>query len=122
MDSDSFENWQLCWEVNTLFHRGTYDSDWFKCLWCKRVAKVEVPTSTWSQFALAAASCSAAHIPNYSSAEGIQNGVCPECEVDLVEKITKRRQICWEDGCKRYMLVKSSVIQNAFEATLTIKK
>jgi hypothetical protein len=111
MESESFDNWKLCWDINTLFHLARYSGGSYKCLWCKKTRDVEVPGSSWSWFLLIASYCPAKHVQDDSGERDIQPGVCPECEVDLVQRITERRQQCNVDGCRRYICVDEGVVQ-----------
>ena len=49
-------------------------------------------------------------IPGYS--RGAAVGVCPACEIDLVQNIAERKQVCLNDGHRRLvMAVKYTVKQ-----------
>ncbi|KAH8702866.1 hypothetical protein GQ44DRAFT_778387 [Phaeosphaeriaceae sp. PMI808] len=101
MATDDFEVWKICWEVNMLFHtpnlRGRY-----KCVFCKKEEESDRPSG--SDFALVAARCDANHDPG-AFEEGRRIGVCPLCEVDLLQNIAERKQVCFKDGCRRLMTV-----------------
>ena len=100
MATDDFEVWKICWEVNLLFHTTILCSA-YKCIFCK---KNEASNRTMgSDFALVAARCSANHDPRVFEGSS-RIGVCPACEIDLVQNIAERKQVCFKDGCRRLMM------------------
>lgn len=111
MEPESFDNWKLCWDINTLFHLGTYSSAIYNCLWCKKTKVAETVGSSWSKFLPLASSCSAKHTHENSGEVWKQPGVCPECEIDLVQKIAERRQRCNVGGCRAFMIVDEDVVR-----------
>lgn len=61
-----------------------------------------------SDFGLVAAQCSAKHQPLIGEKFA---GVCAECDVDLVQKISEKRQLCFQEDCKRFMLVDENAVK-----------
>lgn len=105
-NDDSFENWQTCWEVNVLFHTDFRVNQPYTCIWCKK--DQDGTEHMRSDFSLVAAQCSAKHLPLIGA---WFSGVCAECDVDLVQKISERRQRCFQEGCKRFMLVDEKAVK-----------
>ena len=107
MATDDFEVWKIYWEVN-LFHTmilcGAY-----KCILCK---KNQVSNRTISSdFAPVVARCSANRDPRVFEGSS-RIGVCPACEIDLVQDIAEGKQVCLYDGRRRLaMAVKYTMKQ-----------
>jgi hypothetical protein len=107
-NSDGAEDWKIYWKVNVLFHTSFLAKGKFKCMWCD---KEEISTSLMrSDFALSAVKCSGGHVPDFDPDSML--GVCVDCDVELVQRVTERRQQCFAKGCRRSALVqKESVIR-----------
>ncbi len=116
--TDYTEDWKIYWKINLLFHTKFLAKGKFKCMWCD---KEEISTSLLrSDFALSAVQCSAGHVPGFDPENMI--GVCFDCDVELVQRVTERRQECFQKGCRRYALIqKEHVIQRLGKTPLVEK-
>ena len=117
MATDDFEVWKIYWEVN-LFHTmilcGAY-----KCILCK---KNQVSNRTISSdFVPVVARCSANRDPRVFEGSS-RIGVCPACEIDLVQNIAERKQVCFKDGCRRLMMAVECTIKQRLRQKEIVEK
>jgi hypothetical protein len=106
MADDDFENWKLCFNINLTFQVLTKAGTW-GCLGCNSVNTSPDP-SYRSNFPIIAASCPAGH-NSRMNIEAV--GACPSCDQDLVLKISTRKQECFQEGCRRLLVVKEEVVK-----------
>ncbi len=117
-DSTDTENWQIYWKINVRFHTAFLAKGWFRCMWC---GKEEISTSLMrSDFGRSATKCAAGHRVAFDPEQIIS--VCFDCDVELVHRVTERRQQCFEKGCCRYAIVdKDSVTRRLGKTPLAEK-
>lgn len=107
-DDEEFETWKLCHEINIRSHIRCADRDLGsstsnQCMWCGNMEPLE--RTLIPDFA-SVASCLAGHDPKVDFFGWVTKiSTCSECEVDLVQHITERKQECFFEGCRRMMLV-----------------
>jgi hypothetical protein len=94
-----------------LFHDFSASLRDTTCLWCKKAQKGGEGLS--SMFALLAAECSAKHCGGRIWDRAVST--CEECDVELVHRITERKQLCYQDDCHRYMLVNVEEVRRRIE-------
>ncbi|KAJ9602751.1 E3 ubiquitin-protein ligase rnf14 [Cladophialophora chaetospira] len=114
-DNEHLGDWKIYWKINVLFHATSLAKAELKCMWCD---KEEISTSLMrSDFALSAVKCSAGHVPAVGADSMI--GVCVDCDAELIQRVTERRQQCFQKGCRRYALVqKENVIRRLGQTKL----
>ncbi|KAF2674108.1 hypothetical protein BT63DRAFT_435271 [Microthyrium microscopicum] len=103
-EEEAFENWKICHKVNIQFHQKqeVLDQETSKksrCIWCKN--SEDMDGSLRSNFSSTVVQCLAEHKPTDPWA----TLTCPDCEVDLVQRISERKQECFAEGCRRLVQV-----------------
>ncbi|OCT45303.1 hypothetical protein CLCR_06285 [Cladophialophora carrionii] len=117
-DTDGTEDWKIYWRINLLFYTSFLAKGKFRCMWCD---KEEISTSLLrSDFALSAVTCSAGHVPNLDPDNML--GVCFDCDAELVQRITERRQQCFEKGCRRSALVQKANVVRRLGKTAIVER
>lgn len=117
-NSEETENWKIYWKTNVRFHTAFLAKGKVRCVWCN---KEEISTSLMrSDFALSAAKCFAGHVPSFEREEMI--GVCFDCDVELVQRVTERRQKCFQQGCCRYAIVDKEYVVRRLGKTPFVEK
>ncbi|KAF2803117.1 uncharacterized protein BDZ99DRAFT_453887 [Mytilinidion resinicola] len=106
MADEDFENWKLCFNINLSFQVLTKAGTW-QCLGCDTTHTSPNP-SYRSNFPIIAAECPAGH-NNRLNIEAV--GACPSCDQDLVLNISTRKQECFQEGCRRLLVVKEEVVK-----------
>jgi hypothetical protein len=93
---DDFEAWKVCFEVNVAFQRKQEADEVSKCVACG--AAISRVQGDWaSNLYILAGTCGVGH----KISQDMNPGICDECDVDLVYRMTARRQECFENDCKR---------------------
>jgi hypothetical protein len=117
-DDDDFDAWKWCWEVNLAFQREESAIQQRTCVFCgiqfTLPSESEDGITYASFFPFAAARCSVSHVWKNSL---LCPSVCLACDVDLVVRITQRKQQCWADGCRRALVVDTSVVRDQLKLT-----
>ena len=115
--NERFEAWTLCFTINRIsFFQEQLDDKVAFCIICKTTYQIRSQAYN-SRFASLTARCSAGHEPD--SGQKIlryRTAVCPSCDADLALRISLREQRCWEDGCERYLNVRTKLLEGLFEA------
>ena len=117
-DADSGEHWKTYWRINVLFHTSFLAKATFKCMWCE---KEEISTSLMrSDFALSVVKCSARHVPSFDPEN--MPGVCYDCDAELVQRVTERKQECFQKGCRRHAMVDRDAVVRRLGKTPLVER
>jgi hypothetical protein len=120
-DIDEFEAWKICWEVNMLpcIQLEVPVNQTCHCIFCKKAfctaSSAADGAGYVSIFAIVATRCTSGHEP-YAWVQSENGGVCPSCDTDLVLKISQRKQTCWENDCRKFLLVDTDLVRSWAEA------
>ena len=87
-------------------------------MWCGR-EEISM-TMMRSNFALSTIKCSAGHIPNLAPAD--MRGVCYGCDAELVQRVTERKQVCFEKECRRFALVDKTCVVERLGKTPLVER
>lgn len=104
LSEEDFKDWRVCWRVNAAFSTAFDNQEVTTCIKCG----AQIPPDTLpyrSSFVSRAVESSCPHIRAGS--------LCSDCDMDMVFKITRGEERCFNEGCDEVLNVDSSVISTA---------
>lgn len=104
LSNDDFQDWRVCWRVNTAFSTEFDNQQVTKCIKCA----AEIPPDTLlyrSLFVSQAVESPCSHLRDGS--------LCSGCDVDMVFKITRGEETCFHNGCDEVLSVDKDTISSA---------
>ncbi|KAF1983113.1 hypothetical protein K402DRAFT_456926 [Aulographum hederae CBS 113979] len=117
---DDREAWKICFEVNLAFHTLTPPGQW-SCLVCgKQEAIADQRLGQFrSDFVCTAIDCSKSHVKGWSPKH---SRLCSVCDQEVVLDVTRRKQRCFESGCRRWLQVDREAVAERLKDGTALEK
>jgi hypothetical protein len=104
LSNEEIKDWRVCWRVNSAFSTAFDNQQVTTCIKCS----AEIPANTLphrSSFVSRAVESPCSHIRDGS--------LCSDCDMDMVFRITRGDEICFNQGCDEVLSVDQSLISTA---------
>jgi hypothetical protein len=104
LSNEDFEDWRVCWRVNSAFATEFDNQQAAKCIKCG----ADIPPDTLpyrSLFVSHAVESPCSHLRDGS--------LCSDCDVDMVFRISRGEETCFHNGCDEVLSVDKAVISTA---------
>lgn len=104
ISDEDFKDWRVCWRVNSAFSTEFDNQQVTTCTKCS----AEIPAGTLpyrSSFISHAVESSCSHLRAGS--------LCSDCDIDMVFRITREEETCFNEGCDEILSIDKSLISTA---------